>query len=147
MLGMDAEATFTLLALVVVPLVAIWALYDSRGSKEPEPADDDQERRLYRASSLPEAHLLSGLLEAEGIRALVKNELLAGAIGELPMMATLPEVWLVRGSDEPRAAKVLDAFRERSRSKLGADVACPACGTENPSNFELCWKCRQPLEE
>lgn len=143
---MDGEATFTLLALVTVPLVAIWALYaPSRDETRGGSIEDDGELRLYRASSLPEAHLLRTMLEAEGIDAFVKNELLAGAIGELPMMATLPEVWLVRGADESRARSVLDGYRERSKSKLGPDVACPACGSDNPSNFELCWKCRKPL--
>jgi hypothetical protein len=141
---MDAEATLTLVALVAVPLIALWALYDRKADERS--ADEGEEAlRLYRASSVPEAHLLSGLLEAEGIRAIVKNELLAGAIGELPMMSALPEVWLVRGKDEPRARSVLEAYRVRAGSKLGPDVACPECGSENPSNFELCWKCRKPL--
>jgi len=143
---MDAEATLTLVALVAVPLIAIWALHD-RKTSEDLPGDADEEVRLYRASSVPEAHLLSGMLEAEGIRALVKNELLAGAIGELPMMSALPEVWLVSRKDELRARRVLDAYRERSHSKLGPDVACRACGADNPSNFELCWKCRKPLAD
>ena len=143
---MDAEATLTLVALVTIPMLAIWALHDSPKPSGGEDQNLDEELRIYRASSLPEAHLLRGMLEAEGIHALVKNELLAGAIGELPMMSTLPEVWLVRGKDEARARTVLDAYRERSRSKLGPDVACPACGADNPSNFELCWRCRKPLD-
>ncbi len=140
---MDAEATLTLVALVTVPLLAIWAL--RQPGKTEDGGSNEEELRIYRASSVPEAHLLCGMLEAEGIHALVKNELLAGAIGELPMMATLPEVWLVRTADEPKARQVLDAYRERARTKLGPDVSCPACSAENPSNFELCWKCRKPL--
>lgn len=140
---MDAEATLTLVALLAVPMLAIWALHESPPS--PEDRDDEEELRLYRAGSVPEAHLLTGMLEAEGVRAVVKNELLAGAIGELPMMATLPEVWLLRASDEPKARKVLDDYKARAASTLGPEVACPACSAENPSNFELCWKCRKPL--
>jgi hypothetical protein len=141
---MDAEATLTLVALVTVPLLALWALHDPPKTSE-GPDTNEVELRLYRAGSVPEAHLLCGMLQAEGIRSLVKNELLAGAISELPMMSTLPEVWLVRASDEPKARRVLDDYRARARSTLGPDVACPACGAENPSNFELCWKCRKPL--
>jgi hypothetical protein len=146
MSAMDAEATLTLVALVTVPLIAIWALHERKPDDERAP-EGDEELRLYRASSVPEAHLLSGMLEAEGVRAIVKNELLAGAIGELPMMAALPEVWLVRRKDEARARKVLDDFRARASSKLGPEVTCPSCGAENPSNFELCWQCRKPLSE
>jgi hypothetical protein len=142
---MDAEATLTLVALVTVPLLAIWALHDSPKDTGAGQTDGEEQLRVYRASSIPEAHLLCGMLEAEGIRAVVKNELLAGAIGELPMMATLPEVWIVRASDEPKAQKVLDDYQVRASSTLGPDVACPACGAENPSNFELCWQCRKPL--
>jgi hypothetical protein len=141
---MDAEATLTLVALVTVPLLAIWALHESP-KPSGEGAAGEEQLRLYRASSVPEAHLLCGMLQAEGIHALVRNELLAGAIGELPMMSTLPEVWLVRASDAPRARGVLDDYRARASVKLGPDVACPACRAENPSNFELCWKCRKPL--
>jgi hypothetical protein len=62
------------------------------------------------------------------------------------MMTTLPEVWLVRASDQPKARRVLEDYRTRASSTLGPDVACPACRAENPPNFELCWKCRRPLE-
>jgi hypothetical protein len=143
---MDAEATLTLVALVTVPLLAIWALHDSTKAGEGASAEATG-LRLYRAGSVPEAHLLCGMLQAEGIHALVKNELLAGAIGELPMMSTLPEVWLVHASDEPMARRVLDGYRARASSKLGPDVACAACAAENPPNFELCWKCRKPLHD
>jgi hypothetical protein len=142
---MDAQATLTLVALVTVPLLAVWALHDSPKSPDERDVPDEEQLRLYRASSVPEAHLLCGMLQTEGVQALVRNEMLAGAIGELPMMSTLPEVWLVRASDEPRARRVLDDYQARANAKLGPDVSCPACGAENPSNFELCWKCRKPL--
>jgi hypothetical protein len=143
---MDAQATLTLVALVTVPLLAIWALHESSKPEGDKADAEDEQRRLYRAGSVPEAHLLCGMLQVEGIQAFVKNELLAGAIGELPMMSTMPEVWLVRATDEPKARRVLDDYRARAGAKLGPDVSCPACGAENPSNFELCWKCRKPLE-
>jgi hypothetical protein len=142
---MDAEATLTLVALVSVPLLAIWALYESPKPSPEEANEEEQQLRLYRASSIPEAHLLCGMLEAEGIRALVKNELLAGAIGELPMLTTLPEVWIARESDEARARTVLADYEARASATLGPDVTCPACRADNPSNFELCWQCRKPL--
>jgi hypothetical protein len=142
---MDAQATLTLVALVTVPLIAIWALHEAPKPAGENADKEEEQLRLYRASSVPEAHLLCGMLQAEGIQALVKNELLAGAMGELPMMSTLPEVWLLRTSDEPKARRVLDDYQVRANATLGPDVACAACGAENPSNFELCWKCRKPL--
>lgn len=85
---------------------------------------------VYRAGGLPEAHALRLRLEAEGVSATVVNELLQGAVGELPLgWATAPRV-AVRRSDEAAARAILAAFLARPRA--AGDDRCLACGAEMP---------------
>lgn len=99
-------------------------------------------KRLLNAANLPEAHLLAGWLSQHGIRVRVLNANAAGAIGELPVDAAAPQVWLLDSRDEDRAREALDAFRAQAS---GPARPCPACGEENPPAFELCWACGQGL--
>ncbi len=50
---------------------------------------------------------LRGVLESEGIRCHVRNEYLAGALGELPPTAIWPELWLLDEADLARARRIL----------------------------------------
>ncbi len=53
------------------------------------------------------AGYLHASLEAAGIGAILKNDYLGGAIGELPPMAVWPEVWILHDDDLPRAQQIL----------------------------------------
>jgi hypothetical protein len=96
-------------------------------------------KRLCRASSLPDAHILRGVLQEAGIETLVFNENAQSGAGQLPVNEACPELWLVREQDLARAREVVKAF-ERAPQVTGS-VACAACGEDNPANFELCWGC------
>jgi len=99
-------------------------------------------KRLCNAANLPEAHLLAGWLSQHGIRVRVFNANAAGALGELPVDAALPQIWLEDHRDEARARESLEAFR---REGSGPARPCPSCGEENPPAFELCWSCGNSL--
>jgi Putative prokaryotic signal transducing protein/Type II CAAX prenyl endopeptidase Rce1-like len=93
-------------------------------------ADDPGELvELYRAGSLPEAQALLVMLEDEGVPARVDNELLQGAVGELPAgWATAPRL-LVGRAHEAAARAVLDAFlQNRDTTAAGDESRCLACG-------------------
>ena len=100
-------------------------------------------KRLRRAPSLPDAHILCGVLQRAGIEALVFNENAQGGVGQLPVADALPEVWVARESDYDRARSVLDEF-ERTPRDTGTR-RCPACGEDNPAHFQVCWKCQGGL--
>ena len=72
----------------------------------------------------------------------ILNANAAGAIGEIPVDAAAPQLWLEDPRDEDRARRALDEFRA-----LGAGPArrCPACGEDNPPAFDLCWACGTSL--
>jgi len=83
------------------------------------------------------------LLADRGIRARVLNANAAGAAGELPIDAAMPQVWVDDPADAARAREVIDAF---SRAPTGPTRKCPACGEDNPAAFDLCWACGAGLE-
>lgn len=95
-------------------------------------------KRLCAAANLPEAHILAGWLARQGIRVRILNANAAGAIGELPVDAAAPQLWLEDPRDEERARRALEEFRAQAS---GPARRCPACGEENPPAFELCWAC------
>lgn len=102
-------------------------------------------RRIYSAATLPDAHLIVGLLGQAGIPARVFNENAQGGVGEIPFVHAWPEVWV---EDERDAGRALEVIRDFDRNK-GTDrqVACPGCGEQNPENFEVCWNCGAALAD
>lgn len=96
-------------------------------------------RRLYDAADLPQAQLLIDRLAAAGIPARLFNENAQGGLGEIPFIAAYPQVWIEDEADWARARAVVERF-ERPVEPAPAR-RCPACGEENPGEFELCWSC------
>jgi hypothetical protein len=92
----------------------------------PETSNDPVE--VYRARGLADAHTLRLLLDAEGIPAWVDNELLQGALGDIPLgWATAPRVLVGRG-DEAAARAVVEQFtREHATAGPAGELACLAC--------------------
>jgi hypothetical protein len=100
-------------------------------------------KKLYRAANLPDAHILRGLLAQAGIETHVFNENAQGGLGQLPFTEAWPEVWVAQDRDLPRARDIVQAFE--CKPAVSADVGCSGCGEENPSSFQLCWRCGTSL--
>jgi hypothetical protein len=101
-------------------------------------------KKVFTAANLPEAHLLADWLADRGVRARLFNTNASSLAGEIPIDATLPQIWVERAEDAERARELIDAyFRARV---VGAPMRCPRCGEENPASFELCWSCGAGLE-
>jgi hypothetical protein len=100
-------------------------------------------KRLYRALSLPDAHILRGVLEQSGIEVRVFNENAQSGVGQLPVPEAYPELWLVDENDLERARALIEEFE--SAPRVTGSVRCPQCGEDNPANFQLCWNCRGSL--
>ena len=83
------------------------------------------------------------LLADRGIRARIFNANASSLAGELPIEASLPQVWVDDPADAARAREVIDGFLHLPP---GAARKCPACGEENPGAFDLCWSCGAGLE-
>ena len=93
-------------------------------------------KRVFSSFNLAAVHHAKNLLETEGIRAVVKNELLSSAMGELPPAECQAEVWVMNDEDEARAFGVL-----RRPAVAGPDWNCEDCGERSGPQFTQCWKC------
>ena len=100
-------------------------------------------RRLYKAASLPDAHLMAGLLEREGVETRVFNENAQSIMGEIPFTHAFPEVWIMDDTQLDKARGLVKNI-ENARPTT-EQVACLRCHEQNPGNFELCWQCGAPL--
>jgi putative signal transducing protein len=91
---------------------------------------------VYGAASVPEAHLIKNVLEAEGISARVSE------VTAYPAEFFVePDVW-VRRADESRAQSVLaDYERLQGAQRSGPDWTCPTCGNQVPGSFDQCDVC------
>jgi hypothetical protein len=100
-------------------------------------------KRVYTASNLPEAHLLVDHLADHGIRVRVLNANASSLAGELPIDASLPQLWVDEDRHVTRARELIDGYLRASTS--GPPRKCARCGEDNPPAFEVCWACGTPL--
>lgn len=76
-------------------------------------------------------------LDAAGIGHQVRNEMLGGAVGEIPPTEATPEIW-VNEVDIPKALEVLEQIKDQDSG--GPSWKC-ICGEIHESQFSSCWKC------
>ncbi len=101
-------------------------------------------KKVFVAKHPAEAHLVRGLLEAEGIRAEVQGESLFGARGQAPVTPdTLPTVWIAVDEDLPRATELLAGFDKWDVPPQAESEtwSCPQCGERVEGQFQQCWRC------
>lgn len=65
-------------------------------------------------------------------------------MGELPVDAALPQLWVDKPGDAQRALALIDEYLRAPAG--GAPRTCPRCTEENPGSFDLCWACGAGLE-
>ncbi len=92
-------------------------------------------KRIYSSFNLAAVHHAKNVLEAEGIRAVVKNQYLSSAMGDLPPAECQIELWLLNENDASRAEAILFAPRAE-----GPEWTC-ACGEKLGAQFTQCWRC------
>ena len=91
-------------------------------------------KRVFSSFNLQIVHHAKNLLAAEGIRAVVKNEILSSAMGELPPAECQTELW-VDARQAKRAEQILCGGEA-----TGPDWTC-ACGETLGAQFTQCWRC------
>jgi hypothetical protein len=85
------------------------------------------------------SHVKNILLEA-GIVTVIKNERLAGALGEIPYLETWPELWVIQSAEAERARGLIkDAMAD---APGGHSWICSECSETNESQFGACWRCQ-----
>jgi hypothetical protein len=101
-------------------------------------------RKVHTAESTIEAAHLRNVLEADGIACFVRNDRLAGVIGEIPFIECWPELWVAESGQELRARGLIEqALRPRP---VGDPWVCPGCGEHMDAQFSECWRCAGDAE-
>lgn len=96
-------------------------------------------KKLYSTDDRISAGHLQSILEEHGIRCVLKNQSLAGAIGELPPIECWPELWIIDDDEFERAQELIDAFF-KPLDKHEPDWRC-SCGELIEGQFLSCWNC------
>ena len=97
-------------------------------------------QRVYTSSDPVSAGLVLSVLEAAGIRCLLRNQYLTGALGELPVNECWPQVWVLDEADEPRALRLIAEALPRDGAQ-GEPWTCADCGERLEAQFQQCWQC------
>ena len=94
-------------------------------------------KRVFRAASLLQVAHARNLLISAGIDSELRNQYLAGALGDLPMLETWPQLWV----EDALEAAVLRTLASASAAPRGSPWTCPQCGEELEAQFTSCWRC------
>lgn len=95
-------------------------------------------RRVYSSALLADVKHFKNVLEQAGIDAVIRNEQLAGGLGEIPFLECEPELW-VADDEAARAAAAIAAASEPVDDALA--WRCARCGEVNGPQFGACWRC------
>jgi hypothetical protein len=76
-------------------------------------------------------------LSSAGIFGELRNQYLGGALGDLPMMETWPQLF-VEDDDESAA---LRALARAAQAPCGTPWNCAQCGERSEPQFTHCWRC------
>jgi len=96
-------------------------------------------RKVHTAESMVEiAHLRSLLLSA-GIPCFVRNERLAGALGEIPFLECWPELWVREPGQALRARGLIEEALQPAPP--AEPWICAGCGEGIEPQFAQCWRC------
>ena len=97
-------------------------------------------KRVFRAATLLQVAHARNLLIAAGIDCEIRNQFLAGAIGELPALETWPQLYV----DEADEYRALRALAQAAQPAAGSPWTCEECGEQPEPQFSTCWRCGAP---
>ena len=103
-------------------------------------------KKLYVAANAVDGRMLKGLLEREGIRAVVRgDDFVPLQGGTLFTMETRPSVRVLDDAHLPRARELADDFGRRPTPSEGPPATWTCrCGETIEEQFTECWSCRRP---
>jgi len=82
------------------------------------------------------AHARNVLIVA-GIDSELRNQYLAGALGDLPMLETWPQLWV----EDDWESAALRALQRAEAAPTGVSWTCPQCSEQLEPQFTSCWRC------
>ncbi len=106
-------------------------------------------KKVFTSSDRAAIEILRGLLAQEGIESTVLNENIASALGGLPFVVAMPELWILRHEDEARAGAIVERFESPGggRSADAGCWTCSECGEVIEGQFTECWSCAEDEDD
>jgi hypothetical protein len=99
-------------------------------------------KKLTSSYSIVTINHFKNVLESEGISCMVKNDILGGIAGEMPLTEIWPELWVINDIDFDRAQQLIgEGVSDESPSE---PWTCSKCGERNEGQFAACWRCETP---
>ena len=80
------------------------------------------------------------VLESEGIKTHLKNQFMSGALGEIPFVSAVPELWILNEEDLLKAKRLVQDLLSSSED-TGPEWTCAECDAILDGVFGSCWKC------
>jgi hypothetical protein len=96
-------------------------------------------KKIYQAENPMMVWSARRIVEAAGIRCMIRNEFAGGALGLLSPLDTWPELWVLDERHAERAIKTLAESTAVDAEK--PEWNCPHCAETNAGSFETCWNC------
>ena len=103
-------------------------------------------KRVFSSYDRVAVHHWRNLLESEGVRAEMRNEMLSSAMGELPPAECQVELWVLDEGDAERAERILREVQMQVREG-GTPWRCRSCGEMAEPQFTQCWRCGASRED
>ncbi|MGQ0657440.1 MAG: putative signal transducing protein [Chromatiales bacterium] len=99
-------------------------------------------KRVFCAADRVLVGFLKGVLDDHGIACVVRNDYLAGGIGELPPQECWPELCVLDEAEAATAERIVESTLAR-QPDTGARWRCPRCGEWLEPQFQACWRCAE----
>ena len=97
-------------------------------------------KEIYTARNSTEAHLVSEMLQRNGIQVRVRGEFLFG----LPIGHCYPSVWVKNDAESGAARRLVESFLQEIEEEVEPPWACAECGETLEVQFLECWQCGTP---
>src|ERR1700742_279198 len=94
-------------------------------------------KRVFRAATLLQVAHARNLLITAGIESELRNQYLAGALGDLPMLETWPQVWV----EDALESAALRPLEKPHAAPSVAPWPCLQCVEQLEPQFTTCWRC------
>lgn len=96
-------------------------------------------KKVYSADNMVMTGYIKSLLESSHIECMIKNQMLAGGIGEIPPLECWPEIWIMHDDDYNEAMEIVNSTAA-DRPVTNTFWKC-SCGETIEGQFSACWSC------
>ena len=97
-------------------------------------------KKIFTDENLALVGCVRSELENAGVVCELRNDVLGGAAGEIPVTECWPEVWISEEQDLLRAEGIVADVMQR-RANPGSGWQCGDCGEQHEGQFGTCWNC------